>query len=214
LSGSNNPRGISSELYVDILAFGPFAFDETSGELWRDGKPVALEPQPARALALLARRAGEVVSREDLRAHVWDASTHVDFELGLNYCVRRIRLALGDSAGAPTYLETLPRRGHRFVGPVVRTAAQPSRPVAAVTIETENATRVSPILVPVVRAAGRPATAAPAIVGWMAVGLVGWFVGLHYLCPARPAVGPSPHHEAAVQALHTLWQVSTLQRQP
>jgi DNA-binding winged helix-turn-helix (wHTH) protein len=202
---------------VDILAFGPFVFDETSGELWRDGKPVALEPQPARALALLARRAGEVVSREDLRAHLWDASTHVDFELGLNYCVRRIRLALGDAAGAPTYLETLPRRGYRFVGPVVRRSAQPARAVAGVPVEIEPETQVSPILVPtrnLAGTAGRVSTAAAAIVGWMAVGLVGWFVGLHYLCPARPAVGPGPHHEAAVQALHTLWQVGTLQRQP
>jgi len=98
--------------------FGAFELDLRTLELRRSGVLVRLQPQPARALALLARRAGDLVTREEIRAEVWDASTFVDFDQGLNFCVRQIRGALGDQADAPRYLETLPRRGYRFVAPV------------------------------------------------------------------------------------------------
>src|SRR5262249_33148066 len=88
-----------------------------SGELLREGSPVTtLQPQPARVLELLASRSGEVVGREEIRQLIWGES-FVDFDASLNFCVKQIRRALGDSATSPRYLETLPRRGYRFLRP-------------------------------------------------------------------------------------------------
>jgi DNA-binding winged helix-turn-helix (wHTH) protein/TolB-like protein len=98
--------------------FGTFEFDTQRLALRKDGRTVALEPQPARALALLLVRAGEVVSRDELRDAVWDAGTHVDFDRGLAYCLSQIRAALGDSGENPVFVQTLPRRGFKFVAPV------------------------------------------------------------------------------------------------
>jgi DNA-binding winged helix-turn-helix (wHTH) protein/TolB-like protein len=105
-----------------LYAFGIFEFDTETGELRRSGRSVALEPQPARALALLVSRAGDVVLREQLAAHVWGSGTHVDFNRGLAYCVSEIRRALGDSADNPRFVQTLPKRGFRFIAPVQSTA--------------------------------------------------------------------------------------------
>ena len=102
--------------------FGLFAFDAAAGVLTREGVPVRLQPQPARVLAILVAHAGEVVTRDALRREVWDDGTFVDFERGLNFCIAQIRSALGDSADAPRFIETLPRRGYRFVAPVERVA--------------------------------------------------------------------------------------------
>ncbi len=107
------------------IRFDPFELDLGTGELRRDGAPVRLQPQPARVLALLVARAGELVTREEIQREVWGDETFVDFEHGLNFCIREIRAALGDSARAPRYVETLPRRGYRFVAPVERPAARP-----------------------------------------------------------------------------------------
>lgn len=100
------------------LFFGPFELHTDSGELFRDGTPVRIQPQPARLLELLARRSGEVVTREEIQRHLWGEDTFVEFEQGLNFSIRKLRLALGDSAGEPRYLETIPRRGYRFLVPV------------------------------------------------------------------------------------------------
>ena len=100
-----------------IYSFGLFQFNPESGELLRGGRPVPIEPQPAKALALLVTRAGEIVSREELSAHVWGA-TQVDFNRGLAYCVGQIRSALGDDADNPRFVQTVPKRGFRFVAPV------------------------------------------------------------------------------------------------
>src|SRR3954469_7815546 len=86
--------------------------------LARGDREVALEPQPARALALLVARADDVVSRDELRAHLWGGDTHVDFDRGLAYCIAQLRSALGDSAENPRFVQTLPRRGFRFIAPV------------------------------------------------------------------------------------------------
>ena len=107
------------------VRFGEFEFDSLAGELTRDGATTRLEPQPARVLAVLIERAGGVVSREELQQRVWSADTFVDCERGLNYCIAQIRAALGDSAAEPRVLETLPRRGYRFIAPV-RDAASAS----------------------------------------------------------------------------------------
>src|SRR5512133_2813430 len=108
------------------LRFGPFELDVRSGELRRNGATVRLQPQPFKVLVVLACRPGEVVTREELQAEVWPAGTFVDFEQSLNFCVRQIRAALGDSALAPRYVATLPRRGYRWVGgPVEEVVATP-----------------------------------------------------------------------------------------
>jgi DNA-binding winged helix-turn-helix (wHTH) protein/TolB-like protein/tetratricopeptide (TPR) repeat protein len=100
------------------IFFDGFELRLDSGELLRDGSPVAtLQPQPARLLELLARRSGEVVGREEIHQLVWGES-FVDFDASLNFCIKQIRRTLGDSATSPLYLETLPRRGYRFLRPV------------------------------------------------------------------------------------------------
>jgi DNA-binding winged helix-turn-helix (wHTH) protein/TolB-like protein len=99
------------------VRFGLFEFSPATGELSREGTPIRLQPQPARVLALLVERPGELVSREDLRRHVWGNETFVDFERGLNFCIAQIRSALGDSADSPRYVETVPKRGYRFIAP-------------------------------------------------------------------------------------------------
>jgi DNA-binding winged helix-turn-helix (wHTH) protein/TolB-like protein len=98
--------------------FGLFEFDAATGALTREGVPVRLQPQPARVLAILVAHAGEVVTRDALRQEVWNDGTFVDFERGLNFGIAQIRSALGDSADAPRFVETLPRRGYRFIAPV------------------------------------------------------------------------------------------------
>jgi len=99
--------------------FGIFEFDDRTCTLTRSDRPVPLEPQPARALALLVSRAGDLVTREDMRAHLWGDGTHVDFDRGLAYCIGQLRAALGDTADNPRFIQTLPRRGFSFIAPVV-----------------------------------------------------------------------------------------------
>ena len=105
--------------------FGIFAFDDRTAVLTRSNRPVSLEPQPARALALLLSRAGDLVSREELRAHLWGEATHVDFDRGLAYCIGQLRSALGDSADNPRFIQTHPRRGFSFIAPVA--SGEPER---------------------------------------------------------------------------------------
>jgi DNA-binding winged helix-turn-helix (wHTH) protein/tetratricopeptide (TPR) repeat protein len=108
-----------------ILRFDVFELDTAAGELRRQGDRVKLPPQPFRVLELLVRRGGEVVTRADIRDRIWSDS-FVDFEQGLNFCIRQIREALGDTADAPRFVETMPRRGYRFLLPVeTPSAAEP-----------------------------------------------------------------------------------------
>src|SRR5262245_36923645 len=101
-----------------ILCFGSFEVDLGSRELRRQGLKISLQDQPFRLLLLLLERAGEVVTREELRDKLWPADTFVDFDHSLNTAVRKLREALGDSAETPRYVETLARRGYRFVAQV------------------------------------------------------------------------------------------------
>src|SRR5258707_154090 len=111
-----------------ILRFGSFEVDLASGELRRQGLKIRLQDQPLRLLALLLERAGEVVTREELRDKLWPADTFVDFDHSLNTAVRKLREALGDSAETPRYVETLARRGYRFVAPLAEPG--PTAPLA------------------------------------------------------------------------------------
>ncbi len=98
--------------------FGTFQLDRRTGELWKDGRKVKLQEQPFRILELLLADPGEVVAREQLRATLWPADTFVDFEDGLNAAIRKLRQALDDSAENPRFVETLPKRGYRFIAPI------------------------------------------------------------------------------------------------
>jgi DNA-binding winged helix-turn-helix (wHTH) protein/TolB-like protein len=108
-----------------MYRFGVFEFDADAAVLKRSDRIVSLEPQPARALALLLSRAGEVVTRDEMRAHLWASGTHVDFDRGLAYCIGQLRAALGDTADNPRFVQTLPRRGFRFIAPVEKVLRAP-----------------------------------------------------------------------------------------
>src|ERR1700757_3112665 len=100
--------------------FGVFELDAPNGELRRNGTVVKLRDQPARILLLLLENAGQMVTREQLRQHLWPSHTFVDFDHSLNSAVMKLREALGASADKPLYIETIPRKGYRFVAPVSR----------------------------------------------------------------------------------------------
>jgi TolB-like protein/DNA-binding winged helix-turn-helix (wHTH) protein/Tfp pilus assembly protein PilF len=101
-----------------LLRFGAFDLDRQAGELRRNGMKIRLADQPFQILELLLDRPGELVTREQLRERLWSSDTYVDFDLGLNSAIRRLREALDDSADNPRFVQTLPRRGYRFIAPV------------------------------------------------------------------------------------------------
>ena len=108
---------------VRFIRFGLFEADLQAGELRKNGLKIKLQEQPFRVLSLLLERAGEVVTREELRQQLWSTDTFVDFEHSLNTSVKKLRQALGDSADNPRFVETLARRGYRFIAPVQRVTA-------------------------------------------------------------------------------------------
>jgi|DewCreStandDraft_4_1066084.scaffolds.fasta_scaffold32545_2 TolB-like protein/DNA-binding winged helix-turn-helix (wHTH) protein/Tfp pilus assembly protein PilF len=101
-----------------VARFGVFEFDTETGELRREGLPVRLAPQPAQVLALLLEHPGDLVTREQIYREVWGSGTFVDFEQGVTHCIKQIRTALGDDADSPRYVQTVHRRGYRFIAPV------------------------------------------------------------------------------------------------
>ena len=112
------------------VCFGEFELDENSGELWKDGARQLVAEQPFALLRALLARPGDLVGRDELRQRLWPADTFVDFEHGLNAAVKKLRDALGDSADSPRFIETIPRRGYRFIArvkPLRPDAAQPAR---------------------------------------------------------------------------------------
>jgi eukaryotic-like serine/threonine-protein kinase len=109
--------------------FGPFEVDLRSGEVHKHGMRLKLQDQPFQVLALLLEHSGEVVTRDELRQRLWPADTFVDFDTGLNSAIKKLRDVLSDSAEEPRYIETLPRRGYRFIAPVENGALPVSAPV-------------------------------------------------------------------------------------
>jgi cholera toxin transcriptional activator len=101
-----------------VVRFGVFELDLAAGELRKSGARLRLQEQPFQVLALLLQRTGDVVTREELRQKLWPADTFVDFDHSLNTAVNKLREALGDSASSPRYIETLARRGYRFIAPL------------------------------------------------------------------------------------------------
>lgn len=106
--------------------FGEFVADARAGELFRRGKKISLQQQPAQVLLTLLKKPGEIVTREELRQSVWPADTFVDFEHSLNTAIKKLRQALGDRAGKSKFVETLPRRGYRFLPSVEVVEEQPA----------------------------------------------------------------------------------------
>src|SRR6188472_2303089 len=109
-----------------MVRFGSFELDEEAGQLRRDGTAVRLPPQPFRLLVLLVSRAGDLVTREEIRQQLWGTDTYVDFDQGVNFCIKQVRTVLHDDADRPLYVETVPRRGYRFIAPIERPAATAS----------------------------------------------------------------------------------------
>src|ERR1700739_987331 len=101
-----------------LLRFGQFELDLGTGEMHKEGKRIKLQEQPCQVLALLIEHAGELVSREELRKKRWQNETFGDFDHGVNIAINKLRDALGDSPEKPRFIETLPRRGYRFIAPV------------------------------------------------------------------------------------------------
>ncbi|HSF19145.1 MAG TPA: winged helix-turn-helix domain-containing protein [Vicinamibacteria bacterium] len=116
--------------HADRLRFGEFELDLRTEELFENGHPVKLARQPFRVLSTLARRPGEIVGRDELRTILWSEGTHVDFEGSLHSCIKQVRAALGDDASAPRFIETLPRRGYRFLPSTRKPPRGPTRAAA------------------------------------------------------------------------------------
>jgi len=114
-----------------VVRFGVFELDLDAQELRKAGALIRLQPHPSKVLAMLVSRPGRLITREELRRELWGNNTFVDFEQGLNYCIRQIRFVLGDDAQTPRYVETFRRRGYRFIAPV-SSASETDRPMAAV----------------------------------------------------------------------------------
>ena len=151
VSGCDEPLSGMSAPLDSPVRFGAFELDLRTGELRKAGVRINLSEQPLQVLKTLLDRPGELVTREELRQRQWSAETFVDFEHGLNAAVRRLRDALGDAADVSRFVETLPRRGYRFIAPVARPAVveQPSAP----TSENEDRRKTSQAPDPPVRPA-------------------------------------------------------------
>lgn len=144
---------------LPVIRFGPFEADLAARQLRKHGLRVKLQDQPFTILAIFLGRPGEVVSRDQLREQLWSESTFVDFDNGMNAAINKLREALGDSADNPRYVETLPRRGYRFIAPVgwesLTATARPSNENGAGKVPPEPAV---PALAPVTSQALSPST--------------------------------------------------------
>lgn len=112
------------------IRFGVYELDRDAMELRKHGALLRLQEQPLRVLAMLTERPGEVITREQLQERIW-GNTFVDFDQSLNKAVNKVREALNDDAGTPQYVETVPRRGYRFIAPVAAIPATEAQSTAA-----------------------------------------------------------------------------------
>ncbi|MGE5733820.1 MAG: winged helix-turn-helix domain-containing protein [Acidobacteriota bacterium] len=108
---------------MGAIRFGSFEVDLRAGEVRKAGVRIKLQEQPFQVLQVLLEKSGEIVTREELRNRIWPATTFVDFDCGVNNAIKRLRDALGDHVDHPRYIETIPRKGYRFVATVVRNTA-------------------------------------------------------------------------------------------
>jgi Tol biopolymer transport system component/DNA-binding winged helix-turn-helix (wHTH) protein len=170
----------------NAIRFGLFEADLATGELRKRGRKIPLQDQPFRVLALLLLRPGELVTREELQRALWSADTFGDFDEGLNKAIQKLRQALDDSSDNPRFIETLPRKGYRFIAPVDRTAGQASAALAQATPVDSNA--VSP------QAPGPVKRRSTAVLAWALLGVVlvalAVLAGVYFLV-TRPASRPA-----------------------
>jgi DNA-binding winged helix-turn-helix (wHTH) protein len=117
-AGNIESPPVQKALPPPVIRFGVFQLDQQAGQLLKNGRVVRLKPQPFKLLQLLVTRAGEVVSREEIRDTLWGADTYVDFEQGVNSAIKQVREALNEDADRPLYIETVPKRGYRFTAPI------------------------------------------------------------------------------------------------
>src|SRR5215469_7176189 len=124
------------------VRFGPFELNLQSGELFKHGRKIKLQTQSFLILASLLERPGEVLTREELRQKLWPSDIFVDFEVGLSVGINRLRDVLDDSAGKPRFIETLPRRGYRFIAPLEKSRQErvPKHIGSLVVLPLENLT--------------------------------------------------------------------------
>ena len=126
---------------------GLFEVDLGSGEVHKSGRKVPLQEQPFRVLAMLLERPGEIVTREELQARLWPADTFVGFDEGINTAIRKLRIVFGDSADNPRFIETIPRRGYRFIAPAVPSASRETEhPTTAPSMSGASGTAELPIV--------------------------------------------------------------------
>jgi len=137
---------------ASLIRFGVFEVDLETGELRRHGLKIKLRDQSFQVLALLLERPGQLVTREQLQRKLWATDTFVDFDRGLNKAINRLREALGDSSEAPSFIETLPKRGYRFIAPLEDSGSAVPPPAPAVK------TRVEPEPLPAMAVSVRSST--------------------------------------------------------
>jgi DNA-binding winged helix-turn-helix (wHTH) protein len=122
-----------------VRRFGAFELDLDAERLLKDGRTVRLQPKPFKLLCLLTSQPGVLVTREEIQAALWPTDTFVDFEQGVNFAVKQVREALGDRAEHPLYVQTVPRRGYRFLAPVENPASPGAQPRLASDPDLEKA---------------------------------------------------------------------------
>ncbi len=137
----------------DILRFGNFEVDLRAGQLRKQGKRIKLQEQPFQVLSILLQRPNDVVTREELRSQIWQQDTFVDFDNSLNTAINKLRDALGDSVVSPRFIETLPRRGYRFLAPVA-VDGTPSLQMAVPTRDNRSTVRTKTLLTSAVQFGG------------------------------------------------------------
>src|SRR5215472_9331701 len=122
-----------------LLRFGLFELNTAARQLNKQGRRVRLQEQPLRILEMLLERPGELVTRQELRQRLWPSDVYVDFERGLNGAIKRLRLALGDSADNPRFIATVTKSGYRFIAPVQEVSAAAEDSIAEVAHVSPNA---------------------------------------------------------------------------
>ena len=115
-----------------VYRFGSFEVDTSTGELLKQGSPVSIQEQPFRLLIVLLESCGEVVTRSEIQTRIWEGDTFVDFDSSLRVAIGKLRTALGDDAANPRYIETIPKRGYRFLGPAIQSTTQPDKAVQSI----------------------------------------------------------------------------------
>ena len=180
------------------VRFAQFEFDRATGELYREGTRIRLQEQPAQILSALLEQPGDIVTRDRLRERLWSADTFVDYEHGLNTAVKKLRQALGDSAEAPAFIETLARRGYRFIGQAETLAITDT---AALPVPEASA-------IPAPPAPGRRwqrTSAGAVVVALVALGAgVAWRTGTRGPTPVTSDAGRMPTTQLAVIPFHVL----------